>query len=178
MTFSFWDNQVQHTVCPLCDELIRHLHLFPLPSPLFSFRLPPDGAQASETISLSWLLLSDAYGSSFLCFTISLYLYFCQMCCLSTLSLLILLSGLPSSRSPRWRGGRVAQSTRGSTHLTYIIICIGYSVSVTCKLWFCCSIVIFSYQHVKFFLTRIKGLRTEAVQFVKPRWGNVIVILG
>ena len=33
---------------------------------------------------------------------------------------------------------RPAQSTSGSTHFTYIIICISYSVNVTCKLWFVC----------------------------------------
>ena len=34
-----------------------------------------------------------------------------------------------------------AQSSPGSTHFTYIINCIRYSVSVTCKLWFCCSVL-------------------------------------
>ena len=32
-----------------------------------------------------------------------------------------------------------AQSSPGSTHVTDIIICIRYSVNVTCKLWFCSS---------------------------------------
>ena len=39
----------------------------------------------------------------------------------------------------------------------------------------------FFHQHVKFFLTRIEGLRTEDVVHCtdcKAHWGNVIVILG
>ena len=40
---------------------------------------------------------------------------------------------------------------------------------------------VFSHQHVKFFLTRVEGLRTEDVVHCtdcKAHWGNVIVILG
>ena len=42
---------------------------------------------------------------------------------------------------------RSAQSSPGSTHFTYIIICVRLSVSATCKLWFCCPVLYM--QHLK-----------------------------
>ena len=95
-------------------------------------RLPSDGPRAPGTISLDCLLLpphTDRSGSSqsglswitaLLCFTLSLYLYFCQIWCLHcdvSFLLLSILCVLPSFR----------------------LNCMRYSVSSTCKMFFFCS---------------------------------------
>ena len=61
-----------------------------------------DGSGSSYP-GLHWII-------ALLCFTISSYLYFCQIWCVfillfSFFLLLVILCGLPSSRSPRWSGG-------------------------------------------------------------------------
>ena len=51
----------------------------------------------------------------FLCFTISIYLFICKIrflfTAISSILLIIMLCGLLSSGSPKWRQGRVARST-------------------------------------------------------------------
>ena len=45
-----------------------------------------------------------------------------------------------------WRHcGCVWPAPLGSTHFTYMIICIRCFVSATCKLWFCCSVLHFQH---------------------------------
>ena len=100
----------------------------------------------------------DAHGSShpgvcwiiaLLCFIISLYLYFCKMWCLFTLTfsllLLIILCDLPSTRSPSQRGG-LGLTCRCLSPLSHLLdphtlhYIYRYSVIASGTLWFSCSV--------------------------------------
>ena len=88
LTFVFVFSSHKPQALSLSHSLLRPP---PPPPSLSSFRLPSDGPRAPETIYLSWLLLPVGSGSShpglhwiiaLLCFTISLYLYFCLFWCI------------------------------------------------------------------------------------------------
>ena len=88
-------------------------------------RRPPGTTQVSWILLPHILMHMDRHVRllwivAFSCLTGSLYLYFCKNGSGSTLRCVGLLRRPP-----------------GSTHFTYIMVCIRYSVSATCKLWSC-----------------------------------------
>ena len=88
-----------------------------------------------------------------LCWTLSLYLYFCGIRCFYIYGLFFVTANhlvwpdlfqvTMVKRRSGGSGHHLAMLSRlldPHTH-THIVICIIYSVSATCKLWFCCYVL-------------------------------------
>ena len=127
----------------LCCYLILYSFFLLLLHVLFTFHSGsllmdhwPQGASISPG-SYGWSYPGLHWTIALLSLTICLYLYFCNMWCLFTLifsvSLLIILRGLPFSRSPRWRGGRVARAQLGRSTAVSVDC---YFYQIICRLGF------------------------------------------